>query len=162
MKTDNGSTRLCCRDTVIGRIAIAESGGVVTHLHFMDSVVEGITETGSSPLLEAAFRQLNAWLAGELKTFSLPIAPGGAGFVRRVWRALPDIPYGTTVAYTDIASAVGAPGAARAVGSACRRNPLPIIVPCHRVVCRDGRIGDYLGGAEIKRYLIDFERLNGR
>ncbi|NTW52141.1 MAG: methylated-DNA--[protein]-cysteine S-methyltransferase [Chlorobiaceae bacterium] len=150
----------CCRQTVIGRIGIAESGGAVTNLVFMGQAGEQFAETGCTPLLEESFRQLDAWLAGELKALSLPISVQGSAFAQRVWTALLDIPYGGTAAYGDIADAIGTPAATRAVGSACRRNPLPIIIPCHRVTRRDGSIGGYLGGTDIKRYLLDLEQRN--
>jgi len=162
MKKDSGLTLCSGRQTAIGRIGIAESGGVVTNLYFLDKAGDRIAETGCSPLLDEAFRQLDAFLAGRIHAFSLPVATEGTEFSLRVWRALLDIPYGGTASYGDIAVAAGAPGAARAVGSACRRNPLPIIIPCHRVIGGDGRIGGYLGGTEIKRHLLDLERLNDR
>jgi len=155
---DNGLTRLCCRQTAIGMIGIAESGGVVTNLYFMEKSADRSAETTGTPLLDEAFMQLDAWLAGRVRTFSLPIAAEGTAFAKRVWLALLDIPYGDTAAYNEIAALIGVPGAARAVGSACRRNPLPIFIPCHRVVCSDGGIGGYLGGTEIKQRLLDLER----
>jgi len=160
MAKDNSETALCSRLTSIGRIGIAESGGVVSHLYFMEKTGDRIAETGCTPLLEEAFRQLDAWLAGRIHSFSLPFAVEGSDFSQRVWRALLDIPYGSTAAYAEVAAAVGAPGAARAVGSACRRNPLPVIIPCHRVIGSDGSMGGYLGGADIKRRLLDLERRN--
>jgi methylated-DNA-[protein]-cysteine S-methyltransferase len=160
MQKDNGLTRLCCRSTAIGMIGIAERGGALRNLYFMEKSGDSIIETVSTPLLEEAFMQLDAWLAGRLNTFSLPIVADGSGFGQRVWKSLSDIQYGSTISYGKVAEALGLPGAARAVGSACGRNPLPIIIPCHRVICSDGQIGGYLGGADKKRYLLDLERRN--
>jgi len=115
-----------------------------------------------SPLIDEAFRQLDAWFAGTLREFSLPIADAESGFARRVRQALLGIPYGQTASYSELAVAIGSPGSAQAVGSACGRNPLPIIVPCHRVLGVGGRIGGYSGGLEVKRWLLDFEHGNCR
>jgi methylated-DNA-[protein]-cysteine S-methyltransferase len=158
MAEDNGLTRLCCRQTAIGMIGIAESGGVVTNLYFLEKSGDRSAETAGTPLLDEAFRQFDAWLEGRIRTFTLPIAADGTAFAQRVWRALLEIPYGDTASYGEIATLIGVPGASRAVGSACRRNPLPIFIPCHRVVCSDGGIGGYLGGTEIKQRLLDLER----
>ncbi|WP_232203878.1 methylated-DNA--[protein]-cysteine S-methyltransferase [Chlorobaculum parvum] len=113
-----------------------------------------------SPLIDEAFGQLDAWFAGRLKAFSLPLADARTDFERRVREAMLAIPYGQTAPYGELAAAIGSPGAARAVGSACGRNPLPIIVPCHRVVGVGGRLGGYSSGVELKRWLLDFERRN--
>ena len=160
MMKDNVEKMLCCRPTAIGMIGIAESGGSVTNLFFIEKEDTKLVETASSPLLDEAFEQLDAWLAGRVNTFSLPVAAVGSRFARQVWQALLDIPYGSTASYGEVALQIGAPGAARAVGSACRRNPLPIIIPCHRVINSDGRMGGYLGGSQIKRYLLNMERRN--
>jgi methylated-DNA-[protein]-cysteine S-methyltransferase len=150
------------RQTAIGRIGMAECSGALTNLWFEhDSLPEGV-QAGSSPLLDEAFRQLERWLAGEIESFSLPLAPDGTEFMRRVWLALLDIPYGQTKSYREVAIAAGATGAARAVGTACGRNPLPVFIPCHRVISSDGGLGGYRGGLELKRRFFDMECGQGR
>ena len=109
------------------------------------------------PLLRAAADQLQAWHAGRRRTFDLPLAPVGTAFQQAVWAALARLPFGTTTAYGALAAAVGRPAAARAVGAATGRNPLSIIVPCHRLVGRDGALTGYAGGLERKRALLAFE-----
>jgi methylated-DNA-[protein]-cysteine S-methyltransferase len=110
---------------------------------------------------DATFRearaQLNAYFAGDLKAFDLPLRPEGTAFQLQVWRELCNIPYGTTISYAEQARRVGRPGAARAVGAANGRNPLPIVVPCRRVIGADGTLTGFGGGLECKRRLLDLE-----
>jgi methylated-DNA-[protein]-cysteine S-methyltransferase len=108
--------------------------------------------------LRTARTQVEEFLGGQRRTFSLPIKLVGPQFQLRVWEELLSIPYGETKTYAQIAGAIGAPRASRAVGSANRCNPLLILVPCHRVVAADGTLGGYSGGAEIKRFLLNLER----
>lgn len=104
-----------------------------------------------------AAAQLGEYFAGKRRAFELAIAPVGTDFQLRVWRALQTIPYGAVRNYGDIARAVGQPGAARAVGQANGCNPLPIVIPCHRVIASDGTIGGYSGGLAIKHRLLALE-----
>ncbi|TWV43562.1 methylated-DNA--[protein]-cysteine S-methyltransferase [Streptomyces misionensis] len=106
----------------------------------------------------AAQEQLTAYFAGELREFTVPLALRGTPFQRSVWEQLTRIPYGETRSYGRLAEALGKPGASRAVGLANGRNPVGIIVPCHRVVGTDGSLTGYGGGLERKRRLLDFER----
>jgi len=122
-----------------------------------DEPATAVSAPGSR-LLDEAFRQLDAWFAGRLRVFSLPLVEPRTVFERLVREAMLCTPYGETVSYGELAVHIGSPGAARAVGTACARNPLPVIVPCHRVIAADGRIGGYAGGTELKRWLLDFER----
>ena len=108
-------------------------------------------------VLDAAAAQLYAYFAGTLRAFDLPLRFEGTPFQRQVWRALQDIPFGATVSYGELASRVGRPGAARAVGRAVGQNPLAIIVPCHRVVGADGSLTGYGGGLEAKAALLSLE-----
>jgi methylated-DNA-[protein]-cysteine S-methyltransferase len=105
-----------------------------------------------------AIHQLQAYFAGRLKVFDLPLAPQGTPFQQKVWKALQAIPYGQTICYAELAQAVGKPGAARAVGAANRCNPLPIVIPCHRVIGKDGRLTGYRGGLELKQKLLQLEQ----
>jgi methylated-DNA-[protein]-cysteine S-methyltransferase len=109
----------------------------------------------------AARGQFDAYFAGELERFDLPLAPHGTPFQRGVWDAVSAIPYGRTASYSEIAAAVGRPSACRAVGAANGRNPLAIVVPCHRVVGAAGALTGYGGGLERKRALLDLERAAG-
>ncbi|WP_037412203.1 methylated-DNA--[protein]-cysteine S-methyltransferase [Candidatus Solirubrobacter pratensis] len=104
----------------------------------------------------AVAAQLDAYFAGELERFDLPLAPAGTEFERRVWEALTEIPYGETVSYGELAGELGS--VARAVGGANARNPISIIVPCHRVVGSTGKLTGYAGGLDVKRKLLDHER----
>jgi methylated-DNA-[protein]-cysteine S-methyltransferase len=110
------------------------------------------------PLLAEAAAQLGAYFAGELERFDLPLSPGGTGFQRRVWSAVAAIPYGTTTTYAALAASIGRPSACRAVGAANGRNPLPVVVPCHRVLGSAGALTGYGGGLARKRRLLDLER----
>ena len=101
--------------------------------------------------------QLVEYFAGKRREFDLELAPYGTAFQLRVWRALRDIPYGAVRNYGDVARAIGQPGAARAVGGAVGSNPLPIVIPCHRVIASDGTIGGYSGGLAIKHRLLALE-----
>jgi methylated-DNA-[protein]-cysteine S-methyltransferase len=114
-------------------------------------------EPGDTALLRETRRQLVAYFAGRQRTFDLPIATRGTLFQRRVWHALREIPYGTTRSYADIARQLGTPNATRAVGAANGRNPVPIIVPCHRVLGSDGSLTGFGGGIETKRFLLRLE-----
>jgi methylated-DNA-[protein]-cysteine S-methyltransferase len=105
----------------------------------------------------AAAGQLDAYFAGELTHFSLPLAPQGSAFQRRVWAALQDIPYGATESYGELAERIGSPGAARAVGLANGKNPIGIVIPCHRVVGANGNLTGYGGGLDRKKQLLDLE-----
>lgn len=106
---------------------------------------------------QAAREQLQAYFAGKLRTFELPLAPAGTPFQCRVWQALREIPFGRTSSYAELARHIGQAGAARAVGTANGRNPITIIIPCHRVLGADGRIAGYSGGIDRKRWLLTHE-----
>lgn len=111
----------------------------------------------SERVLAAAVRQLNEYFARERQVFSIPLRPAGTPFQLRVWKALEEIPYGHTRTYLDIARALGQPAAVRAVGSANGRNPLPIFLPCHRVIGSSGSLTGYGGGLEVKLELLRLE-----
>jgi methylated-DNA-[protein]-cysteine S-methyltransferase len=143
---------------------VAEDAGLVglymhdqRHRPDLDLAGAGGSE-GAAAVLAAAAAQLEAYFAGELTTFDLPLAPHGTAFQQRVWSALRDIPYGETESYGALAQRIGSPGASRAVGLANGRNPIGIVVPCHRVVGADGSLTGYGGGLPRKRFLLDLER----
>ena len=111
----------------------------------------------SAPLAEP-IRQLLAYFAGELEAFELPLAPLGTPFQRKVWQLLCEIPYGETISYGELARRVGNPNASRAVGLANGSNPIPIVIPCHRVIGSNGRLTGYGGGLPLKEKLLSLER----
>lgn len=115
------------------------------------------TRNDENPMLMEAAAQLRDYFSGRRRGFNLPLDPHGTEFQRRVWTALAEIPYGETRSYRDIAVAVGLPRAVRAVGAANGRNPLPLLVPCHRVIGVDGKLVGYAGGLRLKKLLLELE-----
>jgi methylated-DNA-[protein]-cysteine S-methyltransferase len=141
-------------DSPIGDLTLAVDETGLCRLHF------GATDRplGTDPLLTEAAEQLKAYFAGELQEFTLPLSVrGGSGFERAVWTQLTRIPYGEMQTYGDVARIVGDAGAARAVGTACNRNPIAIVVPCHRVVGAGGKMVGFGGGIPTKRHLLELE-----
>ena len=143
-------------ETILGSVTFVEEDGallaITTHRSY-----EGICQ--ETPLVKEACRQLSEYLKGERKTFDLPLNPKGTDFQKCVWRALCDIPYGETRTYKQIAEAIGNPKAVRAVGMANNRNPITIIVPCHRVIGANGKLVGYGGGLEMKEFLLRLEKV---
>jgi len=111
-----------------------------------------------APLSDLAAVQLGEYFAGHRKIFDLPLGPMGTPFQMAVWKALQDIPYGETRSYRDIAAAIGNPAACRAVGMACNKNPIWILIPCHRVVGSSRSLTGYAGGLDMKRTLLELEQ----
>jgi methylated-DNA-[protein]-cysteine S-methyltransferase len=120
--------------------------------------VEILARAPRGSVLAQAERELAEYFAGRRTEFSLRLAPRGTDFQRAVWKALERIPFGATRSYADIARAVGRPEAVRAVGAANGRNPISIVVPCHRVIGSDGSLTGYAGGLPMKRWLLEHER----
>ena len=146
--------------TLIGTESITEDGdGNVTGVYLPNSNLPCMDEAETDVLLEAA-DQLNQYFSGKRRDFDLPLSYDGSEFRVSVLDALRDIPYGETRTYAQVAEAVGSPRAYRAVGTACAENPLPIVIPCHRVVPTAGGVGSYAGGSSMKRRLLEFEREN--
>lgn len=144
----------------LGDLVLAGDGAALTALclptHRHRPALDPAAVEDPGPFREAV-DQLDAYFAGERRSFSLPLAPRGTAFQREVWEALRAIPYGATSSYGALAAAIGRPRAVRAVGLANGRNPLPIVVPCHRVVGSDGSLTGYGGGLEAKRMLLELE-----
>ncbi|HEX6498502.1 MAG TPA: methylated-DNA--[protein]-cysteine S-methyltransferase [Micromonosporaceae bacterium] len=141
-------------DSPIGPLGVAVAGDAVAAVSFRG--VGG--RLGDDRLLDDAARQLTEYLAGDRVDFDLPLADvGGSRFERAVWAAIAAIPYGQTRTYGQIAATVGEPDAARAVGVACNRNPLPLVVPCHRVVGAGNKLVGFGGGLPRKRFLLELE-----
>ena len=145
-------------DYPTGYLGIAEENGAITHIFFEgDSKADGCLQH-ETPLIKKAARQLREYFEGRRTVFDLPLAPQGTAFQQEVWRAVQAIPAGATRSYQEIAIQIGRPHAFRAMGAANGRNPIPIIIPCHRVIGHDGSLTGYAGGLEMKRYLLDLEK----
>ena len=148
-------------DSPLGTLTLLSDGDALTGL-FMPSgkgaVVPDPAWVSDPAPFSAVVQQLTAYFAGELREFDLPTAAAGSAFQQRVWKALAEIPYGQTRSYRDIAERIDSPKAVRAVGLANGRNPISIIVPCHRVVGANGSLTGYGGGLPNKQLLLDLER----
>ncbi|MEO5610873.1 MAG: methylated-DNA--[protein]-cysteine S-methyltransferase [Ornithinibacter sp.] len=143
----------------VGLLELVERDGALVAIHF-DAAPDGTsgTERGGSPVLTEAHRQLSDYFAGRRRVFDLPLRPSGTDFQRRVWALLSDVPWGRTITYGSIASDLGLPpGASRAVGAANGANPVPVVVPCHRVIGADGTLTGYAGGLARKATLLRLE-----
>ena len=148
-------------ETPIGTLLIAGDTAAVQRITFPQhgraaKAEPAWQESQRGPVGEA-IRQLREYFAGKRATFDLPLAPEGTAFQRGVWRKLQEIPYGETISYGELARRVGNPKAARAVGSANGANPLPIVIPCHRVIAGDGSLGGFGGGLPTKQTLLNLE-----
>ena len=141
-------------ETVLGSVTFVEEDGALLAIS-THHVYEGICQ--ETTLIKEAHQQLSEYLKGERKSFDLPLRMKGTDFQQRVWNALLDIPYGETRSYKQIAEAIGNPKAVRAVGMANNRNPLLIVVPCHRVIGADGKLVGYGAGIEKKEFLLRLE-----
>lgn len=148
----------CFFDTEIGRLTIAQKGNAISTIAFGEKVLPG--EYKKTALSERAYMQLKEYFEGKRKVFDLPLAPEGTEFQLKVWKALMTIPYGHTACYSEIAQAVGNKKASRAVGAANNKNPIVIVIPCHRVIGKDGSLTGYGGGIDIKERLLELEREN--
>lgn len=165
--------------TSIGRIGIAEENNQVTNVFFENDrcpdgnadskQYTGLDEDAASKdyylnetdILREASSQLKDYLLGKRQVFSLPLDPVGTVFMKNVWSSLCDIPFGKTKSYKEIAEAVGNPKASRAVGLANNRNPIPIFIPCHRVIGANGKLIGYRGGLQTKLQLLELEKHYG-
>ena len=163
-------------ETRLGRFVVASRDGRLVHVglpgrdeltvlqHLHRAFPDAEPTAGTDAVLLEAAKQLGEYAEGLRTDFELPLGPPGTEFQRSVWEELRTIPYGETRSYGDVAEAVGKPGASRAVGQANGRNPLPVIVPCHRVLAADGGVGGYMGdwgeggGIVFKRRLLELER----
>lgn len=147
-------------DSPVGRLLLAGDGEKLIQVCFQCGPRPQQPRDGwmaDAAPFRAAMAQLQEYFAGERRRFDLPLAPRGTDFQRRVWRALTDIPYGKTISYGELARRIGNPSASRAVGLANGANPLPIVVPCHRVIGADGSLTGFGGGLPTKRRLLALE-----
>lgn len=150
--------KLYFQQTPLGKLGIAEQGGNITDVYFADDELPQHVEIVGTALISEAFSQLTAYFAGERHEFSLPLAPRGTVFMQTVWQALRAVPYGTTASYKDIAHVINNPKAVRAVGQANNKNPIPIFIPCHRIIGSNGKLVGYSGGLDIKIFLLALEK----
>lgn len=150
----------CYIDSPIGKLLLRGREGVVEELFFPTSERPLSTEAEQKydeESLKPAIIQLNEYFEGKRQNFDLELSPCGTPFQRSVWQELQKIPYGQTVSYSFIAQKIGNPKGSRAVGMANNKNPIPIIIPCHRVIGKNGTLTGFGGGLDIKRYLLDLE-----
>lgn len=158
--------RFCRYPSPLGNLLIVEEGDAVVYCQWEDSVDERIIATWEedkeqqNALLTVACRQLTEYFAGKRKVFDLPIRLNGTPFQQIVWKGLQQIPYGETLPYADLARQIGRHKSARAVGNANHHNPLMIIIPCHRVVASNGKMGGYAGRIARKAWLLEKEKGN--
>lgn len=143
--------------TPAGELLLVALDGALTQAHFAPFEAPDEEPTSDEPVLLEAARQLTEHFAGERTDFDLPLAPPGTAFQHRVWDELRRIPYGTTATYGEVAARLGDPKCVRAVGLANGRNPIAVVVPCHRVIGSDGKLRGYAGGIERKQRLLALE-----
>jgi methylated-DNA-[protein]-cysteine S-methyltransferase len=145
-------------DTPIGTLRLVSNDDKLARVEFQGQhQVQADDRRKSNSILEAAAQQLREYFTGKRQQFELSLEPGGTAFQQEVWTSLRAIPFGQVRSYRDIATTVGRPRAVRAVGAANGRNPIPIIVPCHRVIGSDGSLTGFAGGLEIKKRLLNLE-----
>ena len=150
------NTRLV--DTPLGQMMLCEEHDAICEASFVSKTQ--LAHSDGSLILQEAERQIHAYFSGSLTCFSLPLMISGTEFERNVLQALLQIPYGQTRSYAQIAAMAGSPKAVRAVGRACAKNPLLLLIPCHRVIGSDGKLSGYAAGVERKRALLDLEKYN--
>ena len=148
-----------CYETSIGRLVIIDNGEAVTNIYFGDAT-DLQANIFESSLIKKAYEQINQYLKGEREIFDFKLEPKGTDFQKKVWNALEQIPFGETRSYKEIAISIGNEKACRAVGMANNKNPLPIVIPCHRVIGANGKMVGYAGGLDIKEKLLELEKLS--
>lgn len=162
-RAPEGTTHLVV-ESPVGPLTLVSDGTHLTGLYFTEhrhaptDVGPAVTADGAAPVLLRTATQLAEYFAGTRTTFDIPVAARGTDFQRRVWQLLEQIPFGQTRSYGQLAAELGQPGASRAVGLANGRNPVSIVVPCHRVIGASGAVTGYGGGVERKQVLLDLER----
>lgn len=141
----------------IGTLEILGSAAAITAINFLDSAPATPAQDELPAHLQTACRQLAEYFQGQRQTFDLPLEPAGTPFQQRVWQELLTVPYGRLLSYQDVANAIGNPHAVRAVGAANGQNPIPIVIPCHRILASDGKLTGYGGGLWRKEWLLRHE-----
>lgn len=152
-RSDSGPAGSFLVSTPLTPLAVTVEGEALTEIRFRGRATRG----PMTPAERRVAGELLEYFAGRRKEFGMDLAPAGTAFQQSVWRALCRIPYGATRTYGEIAKALGKPGAARAVGTANHYNPIPIVIPCHRVIGSDGRLCGFGGGLALKRRLLELE-----
>ena len=149
----------CCIDTPVGPLTVETDARAVRTIRFGRHADPPFDPADAAfpPVMAQTVEELRRYFAGDLQRFTVPVDPAGTPFQRQVWTALQRIPYGTTCSYGELAAAIGRPTACRAVGMANHRNPIPILIPCHRVVGADGSLTGYASGLAIKSRLLQLE-----
>lgn len=150
----------CYLESKAGRLLLAGRKHLES-LHFPEGktrIEPGEDWVSNPEMFETACQQLTEYFNGQRKRFDLKLAPRGTAFQKQVWKALIDIPYGRTVSYGELAEKIGNPKAFRAVGAANGRNPISIVIPCHRVIGRNGSLTGFGGGLSVKKFLLDLEK----
>lgn len=142
--------------TILGNITIACTQDAITAIH-LGTPIKTTGEKVRTALMDKAFQEIKEYLEGKRKTFDVPLAPNGTAFQQKVWNALLTIPYGETRTYSEIAEMIGNPKACRAVGMANNKNPIIIMIPCHRIIGKNGSLVGYACGLETKEYLLNLE-----
>lgn len=145
-------------NTKIGNIAVLEENNKIIEIQINKNIEDSNILKKDTLLLRKTEKQLEEYLEGERKMFDVPLNPKGTKFMKEVWTALQDIPYGEVKTYQQIAEKVGNPKAARAVGMANHKNPIPIIIPCHRVIGTNGKLVGYALGMDMKKFLLEWEK----
>lgn len=142
----------------MGKIGIVDNGESIIEIFFYNDLKDlDKYNLNQTELIKKAIKEIDGYFKGIIKEFTIPISLEGTEFQRKVWNALRTIPYGETRSYKDIAEVIGNPKSCRAVGGANNKNPIPIIVPCHRVIGNDRKLVGYAGGLQIKEYLLELE-----
>jgi len=155
---ESGERACITWESPIGRLAVAAHSRAVVAVRFHASGGEAAgAGVAARALCREARREITAYLAGDLRRFTVPVDARGSEFQRAVWVAIAEIPYGQTLTYGELAARLGKPRTSRGVGGACGANPIPLIIPCHRVLAANGRLGGFGGGPELKRWLLELE-----
>ena len=152
----------CIQPSPVGELLLVSNGAALTDLHimsgkFVPTIAADWQKAEQHPIFQQAAQELAAYFAGQLQVFTLPLAPQGTAFQQAAWQALLQIPFGQTISYGQQATRMGKPQAMRAVGSANGKNPIAIIIPCHRVLGANGALTGYSGGMEHKVFLLQLE-----
>jgi methylated-DNA-[protein]-cysteine S-methyltransferase len=147
-------------ETIIGKIGIEENGSAITKIYFENEENNEDVPTRETSLIKEAAKQLNEYFVGQRRVFDIPLEAKGTVFQKKVWEALRQVPWGETKSYKEIAVMVGNEKACRAVGMANNKNPIAIVVPCHRIIGSNGKLVGYAGGLDIKERLLLLEKIS--
>jgi methylated-DNA-[protein]-cysteine S-methyltransferase len=159
---ENDMTSYSVVNTSLGELALVANKTELIGVYFYDcrhvpAALKTWTRDDANPLLKKAGKEINDYLDGKRNAFTFSLGSVGTDFQKKIWKEIAKIPFGKTISYTDLAKRAGSPAAIRAAGTATGKNPLSIIVPCHRVLGKDKAIGGYAGGLERKRHLLKLE-----